>query len=186
MFQFALWRKKLLWAPFIRANLQLSTPWQVVNLASAPSPLSLQSSVLQSLLLILLMETKRAKTPACLMIPVEKHSLTSKKHYEIGFQKAYVTDLLEYSVYSLVVPVHWLPDNTVSGKWRRQSWNLNFMPVRKPYLIISMTTAMLLDKYHLGEKTWDSSVITQGNCEFQNQDFPVNLTFPEIKQNSLS
>lgn len=48
-------------------------------------------------------------------------------------------------------------------------------------LMTSVATAMLLDKYPLGEEIWDSSVATQWNCEFQNQDFPMNLTFLENK-----
>lgn len=48
-------------------------------------------------------------------------------------------------------------------------------------LMTSVSTAMLLDKYHLGEEIWDSSVATQWNCEFQNHDFPMNLTFLENK-----
>lgn len=48
-------------------------------------------------------------------------------------------------------------------------------------LITSVTTAMLLDKYHLGEEVWDSTVATQWNYEFWNQGFPMNLTFLENK-----
>lgn len=58
---------------------------------------------------------------------------------------------------------------------------LELYACKETYLITSVTAAMLLDKYLPGEKTWDSSVITQWNCEFENQDFPVNFTFLEIK-----
>lgn len=48
-------------------------------------------------------------------------------------------------------------------------------------LVTSVTTAMVLDKYHLGEEIWDSSMATQWNCEFQYQDFLMNLIFLENK-----
>lgn len=48
-------------------------------------------------------------------------------------------------------------------------------------LITSVTAAMALDKYHLGEEIWDSSVATPWHCEFQNPDFRMSLTFLQNK-----